>query len=121
VYAVNSDLVHYCKLLPPNFPSIEIFFNYNTFETKIQHNCRGESSTHCEIYRDFEIASDVISVLSDISKKYILVQRVRQGSLLPEDLQLTSKPLVSHHLQIARNPYTSLRVLLISFPISSCS
>jgi len=46
-----------------------MFSNYSTFETKPHNNCSGEWSRHCEIYRDFENASDGISALSDVNKK----------------------------------------------------
>jgi len=69
VSAVNSGLKCTRKLLPPNFPTIQLIFHYDTFETKIHPDCPGGRSLHGTIHRDFDIPSDVISALSDINKK----------------------------------------------------
>jgi len=76
VYAANSGLVCTRKLLPPNFPTIQLIFYYNTFETKIHRDCPGGRSWHDTVHRDFDIPSDTILALSDMNKKYILVQRM---------------------------------------------
>ena len=69
VYAVNSGLLPFEKLLPSDFPTIRLVFYYDTFETKTHPDCRGVRSWHCTINRDFEVISDAISALSDKNKK----------------------------------------------------
>ena len=39
MYAVNSGLVCTSKLIPPNFPTIQLIFYYDTFETNIHSDC----------------------------------------------------------------------------------
>ena len=65
--AVNSNIVPFEQLLPPDFPSIQLFFWYKTFETKIHTDYPGERTWHCKISRDFEVISDAIWALSDIN------------------------------------------------------
>jgi len=92
VYTLNSGLVCTRKLLPPNFPSILLIFDYDTFETEVHPECPGERSWHGKIHRDFDIPSEAISALPDMNKKTHSVAAHMIGQ------QHTPKPLVSHCL-----------------------
>jgi len=69
VYAVNSDLVHIDQLLPPEFPSIQICFRYDNFQTKFHRDCPGKGSWHGQISHTFELITEPISALSDKNQK----------------------------------------------------
>ena len=73
VYVVNSGLVHYIQL-PPEFPSIQLWFRYDTFQNKLHRDRPGKSSWHGRNSRDFELSSEATSTVRQ--KKYILVQRL---------------------------------------------
>jgi len=65
VYAVNSGLVSTRKLLPPDFPTIQLVFYHDTFETKTHADCPGGQSWQGTLQRDFDIPADAILALLD--------------------------------------------------------
>ena len=69
VYAVNSGLVMIRKLLPPDFPLIQLSFVSDTFDTKTHPNCPGGRSWNGTLQREFDIPADAILALSDENKK----------------------------------------------------
>jgi len=40
-YAVKSERVYYSQLLPPEYPSIRLWFRYDTFQQKLHLDCPG--------------------------------------------------------------------------------
>jgi len=53
------------NLLPPEFPSIHISFRYNSFDTKLHHNCPGEGLWPGQISRDFDLHVTAMETLAD--------------------------------------------------------
>ena len=57
------------NLPPPEFPSIHISFQYNSFDTKIHYNCPGEGSWQGQISRDFDLHVTAMETLADGNQK----------------------------------------------------
>ena len=69
VYAVELGAARLGQLLPPEFPTIRLWFRYDSFDRKFHRNCPGEGSWHDQISRDFTPIADVISALIDKEQK----------------------------------------------------
>ena len=82
VYAVRSDGVLIQNLLPPEYPSIRLWFRYQrNFEHKLHRDCPGLGSWHGELECDYELPMKgfQISLIKKISFGVIIAS----GSLLP--------------------------------------
>jgi len=70
VYAVKSKRVHFSQLLPPEYPSIRLWFRYDNFQHKLHRHCPGKGSWHAQFARDFMFASEAVSALAGEEQKF---------------------------------------------------
>jgi hypothetical protein len=63
VCAVNLNRVSFWKLLPPEYPSIQIWFRFHRFQHKLHHDCPGRGFWHGLLVYAFESNAEAISAI----------------------------------------------------------
>ena len=73
VYGVDEGFALVSQVLPPEFPTIRLFFRYDSLDRKFHRDCPGEGSWHAQASRKFSSVEEAILALKDTAQKHVLV------------------------------------------------
>jgi hypothetical protein len=82
VFAVKSGRANFWNLLPPEFPSIRIWFRFDSYPHKLHRDFPGIGAWHAELNYNFSSTNEAISLIKKIDFCAIVVIKV-SSSLIP--------------------------------------